>query len=129
MVDRDPVFGEAMNFSGGYILGSGGKHALETEDVGIALKELPRRSDADAHYHSEGTEIVIVTKGELALVFHEPNENGGDGCVWGKVVKEGEFVIIPPGLPHENPYNAKDTEVVVVIFPNHPGDKITMLSR
>jgi quercetin dioxygenase-like cupin family protein len=91
-----------------------GYPALDSKEVEIAWMKLPTRDDSKPHYHRQSTEVTIVLSGRLNLIV------GQDQKI---ELREGEFLIIPPGIMLQNPKNEAGTEVIVVKFPSVPEDK------
>jgi len=61
--------------------------------------------------HVHGQEIAIVLKGYGKVVT-------GDGKEY--PIKEGEAIIMPPGLPHTGTFDAPDNLVVSITTPRRP---------
>lgn len=61
------------------------------------------------HFHGE--EIAIVLKGHGKVVT-------GDGKEY--PIKEGEAIIMPPGMPHTGTFEAPDNLVVSITTPGRP---------
>ena len=61
------------------------------------------------HYH--GQEVAIVIKGHGKVVL----ENGKEF-----EIKEGEGIIMPPGIPHTGIFDAPDNLVVSITMPRRP---------
>jgi quercetin dioxygenase-like cupin family protein len=61
--------------------------------------------------HVHGQEIAIVLKGYGKVVTADGKEYP---------IKEGEAIIMPPGLPHTGTFDAPDNLVVSITTPRRP---------
>lgn len=63
------------------------------------------------HHHGEAETAIYVVSGRPEFVFLDPET--GDECR--VVAQAGDYLYIPPYLPHREENNDRDTEAVVVI--------------
>lgn len=62
-------------------------------------------------FHVHGQEIAIVMRGHGKVVLENGNEFP---------IKEGEAIIMPPGIPHTGIFDAPDNLVVSITTPRRP---------
>lgn len=97
----------------------GGKQGLTyftglcAENVGakgicMHLLTIPPGGHANAHLHEAHESAIYVLSGQAEMRF-------GDGLKGHAVVRAGEFVYIPAGVPHL-PYNTSDTEPCTAVI-------------
>lgn len=88
-----------------------------SEVVEMAVMDLPLIDASRPHYHRLGTEVTYVIRGSLRLIVgHGDSRTECD-------LTQGQFIIVPPMTPLQNPANEEGTQVFVVKFPSVPGDK------
>lgn len=80
--------------------------AISAESVGATglcmhLVNIPPSGRAKAHLHARHESAIYVLSGEVGMWF-------GDALEQHLIVKAGEFLYIPAGMPHL-PYNLSDT--------------------
>ncbi len=79
------------------------------------LLEIPPGVTAEAHYH-EGHETAILVLEGSAEMRHGPN------LELVMRMESGDFVYIPPGVPHQ-PYNPNDTVCRGVVASTDPNEQ------
>lgn len=87
---------------------------LETEEVEVAWKKLPKNFDEEKpHLHKRGVEINIVIKGKYRTLLN------------GELVEisEKEFLVVYPRTSLKNISATKGTELIVVKAPSVANDK------
>jgi len=92
--------------------------------TGLCLHRLvlPPGARAEPHLHEEHESAVYVLSGE-AVMWH------GERLEERMKIRAGDFVYIPPGVPHL-PANASDSEpVVAVIARTDPREQESVLLR
>jgi len=92
--------------------------------TGLCLHRLvlPPGARAEPHLHEEHESAVYVLSGE-AVMWH------GERLEERMEIRAGDFVYIPPGVPHL-PANASDSEpVVAVIARTDPSEQESVLLR
>ena len=70
--------------------------------------ELPPGARAKAHLHERHETAIYVISGEAEMIY-------GEGLGEHAVLRAGDYVYIPAGVPHL-PYNASRTESCVAIL-------------
>jgi uncharacterized RmlC-like cupin family protein len=77
---------------------------------------IPAGSAAEPHYHRGYETAIYILKGRVLTKY-------GEGLRREVVNEEGDFLFIPPGLPHQ-PLNLSDTETALAIVArNDPAEQ------
>jgi uncharacterized RmlC-like cupin family protein len=76
---------------------------------------LPPGIKAKTHYHEHHETAIYVIKGEAQMWY-------GDNLSEHMIVREGEFLYIPAGVPH-CPANLSDSEVITVLARTDPNEQ------
>jgi uncharacterized RmlC-like cupin family protein len=78
-----------------------------TQNLSMMLVRIPPGGQAEPHYH-EGFEAgIYILEGKVDNRF-------GEGLKQSVVTEKGDFLFIPPGVPHQ-PINLSDTEPALAI--------------
>ena len=78
-----------------------------TRNLSMMLVRIPPGGKAEPHYH-EGFEAgIYILEGKVDNLF-------GEGLKESVVTEQGDFLFIPPGVPHQ-PVNLSDTESALAI--------------
>ncbi len=78
-----------------------------TRNLSMMLVRIPPGGKAEPHYH-EGFEAgIYILQGKVDNLF-------GEGLKESVVTEPGDFLFIPPGVPHQ-PVNLSDTEPALAI--------------
>lgn len=83
--------------------------------INLQLVTIPPNGRAKAHLHAAHETAVYVMQGEIEMRYGERLQDH-------MVVRAGEFVYIPAGMPHL-PFNTTDTDAVAVIARTDPNDQ------
>jgi uncharacterized RmlC-like cupin family protein len=83
--------------------------------INLQLVSIPPNGRAKAHLHAEHETAAYVIQGEIELRY-------GDSLEHHAVIRAGEFLYIPAGVPHL-PFNTRPTEAVAVIARTDPNDQ------
>ena len=83
------------------------KYTTGAKGISMNLVVIPPGGSPKPHYHKEYETAIYMMKGEVKTLY-------GEGLKESCVIKEGDFVYIPPDLPHQ-PFNLSDTESAVAI--------------
>jgi uncharacterized RmlC-like cupin family protein len=94
-----------------------GVSAETTGSTGICmhLLEMPPGVSARPHYHEAHETAIFILEG-VAQMRYGPNLEHE------ATTEAGDFVYIPPGMPHQ-PYNASDGVVRAVIARTDPNEQ------
>jgi uncharacterized RmlC-like cupin family protein len=72
---------------------------------------LPPATNSGDHHHGESETGIYVVSGQPAFVFRDP----GSGALTRLEAAPGDFIWVPPHVPHREENPSADTEAVVVI--------------
>jgi uncharacterized RmlC-like cupin family protein len=98
------------NFEGISAKTAGSKHLC------MHLVVIPPGGKAVAHYHDGYETVIYVIQGKAETRYGKNLEHS-------TINKAGEFLFIPPNLPHQ-PVNLSDTEeVIAVVARNDPSEQ------
>jgi uncharacterized RmlC-like cupin family protein len=84
-------------------------------NINLQLVTIPPNGRAKAHLHAEHETAAYVIRGEIEL-------RHGDHLQYHTVIRAGEFLYIPAGVPHL-PFNAGQTEAVAVLARTDPNEQ------
>ena len=76
--------------------------------LSLHLLNIPPGGRSKAHLHEDHESAVYVISGKSGMWY-------GDSLEQHASVNSGDFVYIPPGVPHL-PYNASDTETCTAVI-------------
>jgi len=78
-----------------------------TQNLSMMLVRIPPGGKAEPHYH-EGFEAgIYILEGKVDNLY-------GEGLKESVITEKGDFLFIPPGVPHQ-PINLSDTEPALAI--------------
>jgi uncharacterized RmlC-like cupin family protein len=98
------------NFEGISAQTAGSKHLC------MHLVIIPPGGKAVAHYHNGYETVIYIVKGRAETKYGEMLENSS-------INEAGDFLFIPPNVPHQ-PVNLSDTEeVLAVVARNDPNEQ------
>jgi uncharacterized RmlC-like cupin family protein len=72
---------------------------------------LPPEASSGDHHHGESETGIFVASGHPVFVFRDP----GSGELTRLETRPGDYVWVPPHVPHREENPSADTEAVVVI--------------
>ncbi len=98
------------NFEGISAQTAGAKHLC------MHLVVIPPGGKAIAHYHDGFETTIYIIKGRAETKY-------GEGLEHSSINEAGDFLFIPPNLPHQ-PINLSETEeVIAVVARNDPNEQ------
>lgn len=98
------------NFEGVSAATAGSKHLC------MHLVIIPPGGKAVAHYHDGYETVIYIIQGRAETKYGENLEHSS-------INESGDFLFIPPNLPHQ-PVNLSDTEeVIAVVARNDPNEQ------
>ena len=101
---------ELPNFEGISAATSGSKHLC------MHIVVIPAGGKAVAHYHNGYETAIYIVQGRAETRYGKDLEHSS-------INEAGDFLFIPPNLPHQ-PVNLSDTEdVVAVVARNDPNEQ------
>lgn len=78
-----------------------------TQNLSMMLVRIPPGGKAEPHYHDGFEAGIYILEGKVDNLF-------GEGLRESVVTEKGDFLFIPPGVPHQ-PVNLSDTEPALAI--------------
>ena len=98
-----------------YFLGISSK-STGAKSLSMNLVVIPPGARAEAHYHKDFETGIYVLQGRVETRFGEGLQNS--------VINEaGDFVFIPPNLPHQ-PFNLSQEEAAIgIVVRNDPNEQ------
>ncbi len=83
------------------------KNTAGTRNLSMMLVRIPPGGKAEPHYHDGFEAGIYILEGKV--------DNGfGEGLKESVITEQGDFLFIPPGVPHQ-PVNLSDTEPALAI--------------
>ena len=83
--------------------------------LSMNLVVIPPGGSPKAHYHKDFETAIYLLKGRVETRF-------GENLQESKINEEGDFVFIPPGVPHK-PINLSKTEpALAIVSRNDPNE-------
>ena len=83
--------------------------------LSMNLVVIPPGASPKAHYHKDFETAIYLLKGKVETRF-------GENLQESKINEEGDFVFIPPGVPHK-PVNLSKTEpALAIVSRNDPNE-------
>jgi uncharacterized RmlC-like cupin family protein len=76
---------------------------------------VPVHTNSGNHHHGHSETAIYVLSGHPVFVFAEPAERGGPSREVRVETSPGDYVFVPPWVPHREENPDSDTEAVVVI--------------
>ncbi len=97
-----------------YFIGVSGQTS-GAKALSMDMVVIPAGGAAEPHYHCGYETAIYILKGRVLTKY-------GEGLRRSVVNEEGDFLFIPPGLPHQ-PVNLSATETALAIVArNDPGE-------
>jgi uncharacterized RmlC-like cupin family protein len=98
-----------------YFVGISGATA-GTKGISLNLVIIPPGSTAEPHFHKDYETAIYLLKGRVETRF-------GEGLKQSVINEEGDFIFIPPGVPHQ-PFNLSETETAqAIVARNDPNEQ------
>jgi len=89
--------------------------SADSHAICMHLLEMPAGAVAKAHYHEAHETAIFMLEGASEMRY-------GPNLEHHMRVEEGDFVYIPPGMPHQ-PYNPTDRTIRAVIARTDPNEQ------
>lgn len=84
--------------------------------ISMNLVVIPPGASAEPHYHKDFETAIYLLEGEVETRY-------GEGLKQSIVNRKGDFLFIPPGVPHQ-PFNLSQTEpATAVVSRNDPNEQ------
>ena len=86
------------------------------EGISMNLVVIPPGATAEPHYHKDFETAIYILQGRV-------DNRYGEGLKESVITKKGDFVFIPPGVPH-SPVNLSATEPAMAIVSRNDPDQM-----
>ncbi len=83
------------------------KETVGAQGISMNLVVIPPGASPEPHYHKDFETAIYILQGEVETRY-------GVGLKETMINRKGDFVFIPPGVPHQ-PYNLSKTEPAMAI--------------
>lgn len=84
--------------------------------ISMNLVVIPPGAIAEPHYHKDFETAIYVLEGRVETRY-------GEGLKESVLTEKGDFLYIPPGIPHQ-PFNLSATEpAVAIVSRNDPNER------
>ena len=91
------------------------QETASAKGLSMNLVVIPPGASPKAHYHKDFETAIYLLKGRVETRF-------GENLQESTINEEGDFVYIPPGVPHK-PVNLSDTEpALAIVSRNDPNE-------
>jgi uncharacterized RmlC-like cupin family protein len=91
------------------------KETADAKGLSMNLVVIPPGASPIAHYHKDFETAIYLLKGRVETRF-------GENLQESTINEEGDFVYIPPGVPHK-PVNLSETEpALAIVSRNDPNE-------
>jgi uncharacterized RmlC-like cupin family protein len=98
-----------------YFVGISGKTA-GTQGISMNLVVIPPGGRAEPHLHKDYETVIYILKGRVKTCY-------GKGLKQTVINETGDFLFIPPGVPHQ-PINLSDDEAAqAIVARNDPNEQ------
>ncbi|MBD1866102.1 cupin domain-containing protein [Oculatella sp. FACHB-28] len=92
------------------------KSTAGAKGVSMNLVIIPAGGTAEPHFHRDYETAIYLIKGRVETRY-------GEGLKQSVINEAGDFIFIPPGVPHQ-PYNLSDTEPAhALVARNDPNEQ------
>ena len=97
------------------------KETTDAKGLSMNLVVIPPSASPKAHYHKDFETAIYLLKGRVETRF-------GENLKESIINEEGDFVYIPPGVPHK-PVNLSKTEpALAIVSRNDPNEHENVIS-
>jgi len=86
------------------------------EGISMNLVVIPPGATAEPHYHKDFETAIYILQGRV-------DNRYGEGLKESVITEKGDFVFIPPGVPH-SPVNLSTTEPAMAIVSRNDPDQM-----
>jgi len=92
------------------------RETVGAEGISMNLVVIPPDASPEPHYHKDFETAIYILQGEVETRY-------GEGLKETMINRKGDFVFIPPGVPHQ-PYNLSKTEpAMAIVSRNDPNEQ------
>ena len=79
-----------------------------SKGISMNVVVIPAGAKARPHYHEGFETAIYILKGEVQTFY-------GEGLLKSCINKQGDFIYIPPGLPHQPVNLSHDTDAIALV--------------
>lgn len=84
--------------------------------ISMNIVLIPAGAKAQPHYHDGFETAIYILKGEVQTFY-------GEGLAKSCINKQGDFLFIPAGVPHQPVNLSNDTEAVALVARNDANEQ------
>ena len=92
------------------------RETAAAEGISMNLVVIPPGATAEPHYHKDFETAIYILQGRV-------DNRYGEGLKESVITEKGDFVFIPPGVPH-SPVNLSTTEPAMAIVSRNDPDQM-----
>lgn len=92
------------------------KQTAGAKCISMNLVVIPPGATAQAHYHKDFETGIYVLEGDVETRY-------GDGLKQSVINGPGDFIFIPPGLPHQPVNRSQDKPARAIVVRNDPNEQ------
>jgi uncharacterized RmlC-like cupin family protein len=86
-----------------------------SENLWMGQTHVAAETKSGNHHHGHSETAIYVTQGHPVFVFYEPGADGEEGHEVRITTSPGDYVFVPPWVPHREENPDPDEEAIVVI--------------
>ncbi len=84
--------------------------------LSMNLVVIPPGGSAEPHFHRDYETAIYILEGRVKTLY-------GEGLTRSQINETGDFLFIPPGVPHQ-PFNLSDTDAArAIVSRNDPNEQ------
>lgn len=84
--------------------------------ISMNLVRIPPGAAAKAHYHRDHESAIYLLQGQVETRY-------GEGLCKSVLNRAGDFIFIPPNVPHQPRNLSKDSPVIAIVSRNDPNEQ------
>ncbi len=92
------------------------KQTAGAKSISMNLVVIPPGATAQAHFHKDFETGIYVLEGEVETRF-------GEGLQYSVINGPGDFIFIPPNLPHQPTNLSNDKPAKAIVVRNDPNEQ------
>ncbi len=86
------------------------------QGISMNIVIIPPAARAEPHYHDGFETAIYLLKGDVETFY-------GENLAKSVVNKQGDFIFIPAGVPHQPVNLSSDTEAIALVARNDPKEQ------
>jgi uncharacterized RmlC-like cupin family protein len=84
--------------------------------ISMNIVVIPPAAKAEPHYHDGFETAIYLLKGEVKTLY-------GENLSKSVINKQGDFIFIPAGVPHQPVNLSSETEAIALVARNDPNEQ------